>query len=117
MFPERKTVLAFHAHPDDAEILCAGTLIRLADAGWEIHIATATPGDCGSSTLPADEIAEIRRSEATVAASKINATYHCLEERDASVIFDKEANRKTIDLVSEYCSLDLVYASATRLYA
>ena len=62
--PKRQTALAFLAHPDDAEILCAGTLIRLAAAGWDIHIATATPGDCGSSTLPADQIAEIRRGEA-----------------------------------------------------
>ena len=44
------TALTFLAHPDDAEILCAGTLIRLADAGWEIHVATATPGDCGTMT-------------------------------------------------------------------
>ena len=29
-----------------------GTLIRLADAGWEIHIATVANGDCGSATLP-----------------------------------------------------------------
>ena len=46
----RKVVLAFMAHPDDAEFLCTGTLIRLADAGWEVHIATATPGDCGTTT-------------------------------------------------------------------
>jgi len=96
--PNRRTVLAFLAHPDDAEILCAGTLIRLAAAGWEVHIATATPGDCGSSTLPADEIAEIRRAEGAAAAGKIGATYHCLEERDVTVVFDKPANRKTIDL-------------------
>mgnify|MGYP006159593479 CR=1 FL=1 len=43
--------LAFLAHPDDAEFLCAGTLIRLAGAGWNVHIATATPGDAGSMTL------------------------------------------------------------------
>ena len=58
---EKLDLLAFAAHPDDAEILCAGTLIRLADAGWKVHIATATAGDCGSMTLPANEIAEIRR--------------------------------------------------------
>jgi LmbE family N-acetylglucosaminyl deacetylase len=96
--PKRQTALAFLAHPDDAEILCAGTLIRLAAAGWDIHIATATPGDCGSSTLPADQIAEIRRGEAAAAAGIIGATYHCLEERDVTVVFDKPANRKTIDL-------------------
>ena len=45
-----KVALSFLAHPDDAEFLCAGTLIRLAEAGWEVHIATATPGDCGTMT-------------------------------------------------------------------
>ena len=39
--------LAILAHPDDAEFLCAGTLVRLAcERGWSIHIATMTPGDC-----------------------------------------------------------------------
>lgn len=94
----RKVTLSFLAHPDDAEILCAGTLIRLANAGWEIHIATATPGDCGSATLPRDEIAAIRRAEGAAAAKKIGATYHCLEESDVNVLFDHQANRKAIDL-------------------
>jgi len=94
-------VLAFLAHPDDAEILCAGTLIRLADAGWEVHIATATPGDCGSATLPASEIAEIRRGEAATAAQEISGTYHCLEERDVNVLFERTSNRKAIDLFRE----------------
>ncbi len=96
--PSRQTALAFLAHPDDAEFFCAGTLIRLAVAGWDVHIATATPGDCGSMTLPADQIAEIRRGEAATAAHTIGATYHCLEERDVNVVFDKASNRKTIDL-------------------
>jgi LmbE family N-acetylglucosaminyl deacetylase len=94
----RKVVLSFLAHPDDAEILCAGTLIRLADAGWQVHIATATPGDCGSSTMPSDEIARIRRGEAAAAARSIGATYHCLEERDVNVMLERGANRKAIDL-------------------
>jgi len=94
----REVVLAFLAHPDDAETLCAGTLIRLRDLGWEVHIATATPGDCGSATLPANEIARIRRGEAAIASAKIGATYHCLEERDVNIIFDKSSNRKAINL-------------------
>lgn len=94
----RRVALSFLAHPDDAEILCAGTLIRLAAAGWEVHIATATAGDCGSSTLSAQQISEIRRAEAASSAQLIGATYHCLEERDVNVIFDDEANRKAINL-------------------
>ncbi|QEG33448.1 PIG-L deacetylase family protein [Bythopirellula goksoeyrii] len=98
IIPQRKVALAFLAHPDDAEILCAGTLLRLADLGWELHIATATPGDCGSNALPPDEIAKIRRAEGTAAAQVLGATYHCLEERDVNVVFDKATNRKAIDL-------------------
>jgi len=45
-----RRVLAVMAHPDDAEMLCAGTLIRLHEAGWEVHIATAAAGDCGTTT-------------------------------------------------------------------
>jgi LmbE family N-acetylglucosaminyl deacetylase len=87
------------AHPDDAEILCAGTLIRLADAGWEIHIATVAAGDGGSTTLPGPEIAAVRRGEGQDAAAKIGAAYHCLDEPDIEVVFDKATNRKVIDLL------------------
>jgi LmbE family N-acetylglucosaminyl deacetylase len=90
--------LAFLAHPDDAEILCAGTLLLLAEQNWEVHIMTATPGDCGSACLTAEEIAHIRRGEAAAAAQVLGATYYCLEERDTNVIFDKATNRKVIDL-------------------
>ncbi|MBX3427130.1 MAG: PIG-L family deacetylase [Pirellulales bacterium] len=96
--PVREVALAFLAHPDDAEILCAGTLIRLADAGWEIHLATATAGDCGSTTLAPDVIASIRRGESEAAARQIGARYHCLEERDVQVVADKPTLRKAIDL-------------------
>ncbi len=98
LLPSRKVVLAFLAHPDDAEFLCGGTLIRLADAGWEVHIATATSGDCGSMTLPPEEIAAIRYQEGVAAANLIQATYHCLGELDIQVVFDKPTNRKAIDL-------------------
>jgi LmbE family N-acetylglucosaminyl deacetylase len=94
----RRVALAFTAHPDDAEILCAGTLLRLRDLGWDVHIATATSGDCGSAVLPANEIAEIRRGEAMAAAKLIGAEYHCIGECDVNVVFDKPTNRKVIDL-------------------
>ncbi len=42
-------VLALHAHPDDVEFQCAGTLILLREAGCAVTIATMTPGDCGSA--------------------------------------------------------------------
>jgi LmbE family N-acetylglucosaminyl deacetylase len=94
----RRIALALLAHPDDAEMLCAGTLIRLADAGWEMHIATATAGDCGTTVYSAEEISVIRREEARRAAAMIGATYHCLGELDGRVVYDKATIQKTVEL-------------------
>lgn len=93
-----KIALTFLAHPDDAEILCAGTLVRLADAGWQVHIATATPGDCGTMTQSRWDISSIRANEAKRAAEVIDAHYHCLDERDGMVVYDKPTLQKSIDL-------------------
>ena len=62
--PTKKTALTLMAHPDDAEFLCAGTLIRLAEAGWEVHIATVAPGDCGTMTENRWDISASRTGEA-----------------------------------------------------
>ena len=97
--PPRRVALSLLAHPDDAEILCAGTLIRLAKAGWEIHIAAVAAGDCGTTTLTREAIAAQRKQEGIAAAAKIGATYHCLEEPDVQVVFDRSTNRKAIDLL------------------
>ncbi len=86
------------AHPDDAEFYCTGTLIRLAELGWEIHIATAAPGDCGTMTEDRWAISARRTAEARAAAALIGGTYHCLDERDGVVVYDKETVRKAADL-------------------
>jgi LmbE family N-acetylglucosaminyl deacetylase len=110
-----KTALSFLAHPDDAEFLCAGTLVRLREAGWQVHIATATPGDCGSATQDRWEISAVRTKEARRAADMIGATYHCLDERDIFVVFDKPTLKKAIDLFRRVCP-SLVFTHAAKDY-
>lgn len=97
--PRRRVAMTLLAHPDDAEILCAGTLIRLADDGWQVHIATVAAGDCGSATLGRAEIATIRRREGIAAADRIGARYHCLDEPDVHVVCDKATIQQAIDLL------------------
>ncbi|MCM2372125.1 PIG-L deacetylase family protein [Aporhodopirellula aestuarii] len=99
--PSRKVALAFMAHPDDAEITCAGTLIRLQEFGWEIHIATVTAGDCGSMDAGPEETARTRTAEGTHAAELIGATYHTLNEPDGRVVYDLQSLQKSIDLFRE----------------
>ena len=111
----RKIALSFLAHPDDAEILCAGTLIRLREAGWEVHIATATPGDCGTMDRDRWDISSLRTQEAAAAGKMIGATYHCIDERDGMVVYDKPAIQKTVDLFRRVAP-SLVFAHAPRDY-
>jgi LmbE family N-acetylglucosaminyl deacetylase len=96
------TALAVLAHPDDAEFLCAGTLCRLQkEHGWEVHIASMTPGDCGSAEHGPEDIARIRRGEGAAAAAAIGAAYHCLEERDLRVIYNEPALEKVVRLLNQ----------------
>lgn len=113
--PHNRTVLAFMAHPDDAEFLCAGTLVRLADAGWQVHVATCAPGDCGTMTETRWAIGGRRTGEAAAAAALIGATYHCLDERDGLVVYDKPTLHKTYDLFRRVAP-GLVFAHAPKDY-
>lgn len=111
----KKIALAFMAHPDDAEILCGGTLCRLADAGWQIHICTLTPGDCGTMTRTRWEISSVRTNEAKAAAALIGGTYHCLDERDGLVVYDKTTIQKACDLFRRVAP-SLVFTHAPKDY-
>ena len=68
-------VLAVGAHPDDLEILCAGTLAKYAQRGDHISMAVATNGEVGSATLSQKEIANIRHGEAAAAAKVIPVSF------------------------------------------
>lgn len=90
-------ILALHAHPDDIEFQCAGTLALLRRAGHQVTMVTMTPGDCGSAEHGPEEIAEIRRAEAKAAAEVIGAEYLCLEFRDLAIFNDDESRRRVVE--------------------
>ncbi|HSV73074.1 MAG TPA: PIG-L deacetylase family protein [Chthonomonadales bacterium] len=97
-----RRVLALMPHPDDMEILCAGTLIRLREAGFEVHVATMTPGDMGSPTLPQQEIAAIRRAEARRGAEAIGAaSYTCLSFEDVEIVFERAARHRVCGMLRQ----------------
>jgi LmbE family N-acetylglucosaminyl deacetylase len=94
-----KVALSFGAHPDDAEFFCAGTLALLHQKGWQIHISTMTPGDCGTIEYTREEISKIRRGEASKAAAILDGKYHCLECDDIFIMYDRPTLLKSIELV------------------
>jgi LmbE family N-acetylglucosaminyl deacetylase len=94
-----KNVLSLGAHPDDAEFFCAGTLALLRKKGWQIHIATMTPGDCGTVQYNREEISRIRRAEASKSAGLLDGSYHCLECDDIFILYDRPSLLKAIELL------------------
>jgi LmbE family N-acetylglucosaminyl deacetylase len=65
-------VLVVAAHPDDVELLCAGTLGLLIRAGHPLWLAHMTVGDKGGQQPP-EELARIRGEEALRAAEVLGA--------------------------------------------
>src|SRR2546423_14210359 len=88
-------ILAVMAHPDDAELLCAGTLARAKSDGAAIGICIMCDGSKGFSSAEPDptSIAQLRRGEAASAALVLGAELYSLEGPDAE-LFDTFATRR-----------------------
>jgi LmbE family N-acetylglucosaminyl deacetylase len=93
--------LAAVAHPDDIEFMMAGTLLRLRDAGCEIHLWNLANGSCGSATLPPAEIAAIRLAEARAAAEVAGGTAHPPLFDDLGIFYDKPSLERVAAVVRQ----------------
>lgn len=92
-------VLALGAHPDDLEILCAGTLARFVERGDEVFMAHSCRGDKGHFEIPQEELADIRGREAERSASIIGAKSIGLGIDDLELRVTREATMKFVDLI------------------
>jgi bacillithiol biosynthesis deacetylase BshB1 len=63
-------ILTIAAHPDDVELTCAGTLIRMVSQGYSVGILDLTQGEMGTRGTP-----EIRANEAEAARKVIGARF------------------------------------------
>jgi len=96
-----KRVLAFGCHPDDIEFQVAGTLVLLAEAGYEIHLAVMAGGEMGSPTLRPQEIRQKRLQENVDSAAVINAHFHYAGGYDLEVEYSSEYRRRAVRIIRE----------------
>lgn len=86
-------VLAVMAHPDDAELLCGGALIRSVDAGERAGVLDLTAGEMGSSGSR-----EIRAREAERAAGIMGLSVRrCAGLADSRLVNDEASRRVVIE--------------------
>src|SRR5438067_5255630 len=70
--PAERSVVFFHAHPDDEAIFTGGTMALLAAAGWRVVLVVATAGEEGgtSALVGPDVPLAVRRMGETARAAE-----------------------------------------------
>jgi LmbE family N-acetylglucosaminyl deacetylase len=94
-------ILAVGAHPDDIEILCAGTLALYAKQGHKIFVAIFTSGNMGDAHILPEELARMRKAESEASAAIVGAQLLWPAITD-ELVFPNEAQRRVmIDLLRQ----------------
>lgn len=95
-------ILAITAHPDDAELLCGGTLAKFASQGHSVTICHCCNGDLGHFEIPRDKLAEIRADEAKKGGAVIDATVlHLPTVSDLDIYADRETRALVADVIRQ----------------
>jgi LmbE family N-acetylglucosaminyl deacetylase len=96
-------VLAVMAHPDDAELLCAGTLARARADGAAIAICVLCAGDKGlGETERNADLRTVRRDEAAEAAKLIGAESFFCSVPDGELMDDAPTRQKVIEVYRRF---------------
>jgi bacillithiol biosynthesis deacetylase BshB1 len=91
-------ILVMAAHPDDAELSCAGTILKYIAEGKKVGIVDFTRGELGTRGTP-----EIRLQESADATKILGL--HARENlgiRDGFFINDEETQLKLIEIIRKY---------------
>ena len=99
---EKKRILFIGAHPDDADILCGGTALKLARAGHVVKFVSATNGDTGHFSLSREETARIRIGEAKASAAYAGLYEYEVMDHPCGLEASVENRRKMIRVIRSF---------------
>lgn len=100
-------ILVFAAHPDDAELSAAGTIIKHVRMGYKVGVVNLTRGELGTRGTP-----ELRGQEAVQAAKIMGlSALENLQFRDGYFVNDDEHRLRVIEMLRKYTP-DIVLCNA-----
>lgn len=99
---QHERVLAVVAHPDDAELLCAGTLARAKADGAAIGVCVLCRGDKGQPNPPIENLGEVRRGEMQAAAALLGAEFLDGGFGDGELFDTAETRKAVVELVRQF---------------
>lgn len=95
-------ILAVVAHPDDAELLCAGTLARAALDGAAVGVGVLCQGDRGQPEPPIPQLADVRRRELQAAVALLHAELLLGEQGDGTLADDPSTRALVVELIRRF---------------
>src|ERR671938_746877 len=84
--------LAVYSHPDDAELTCAGTLLKLKSLGRRTGVLDMTRGEMGTRGTPEQRAEEAREAARVL---RLDARLN-LEQPDGHVQLTEDARRAMV---------------------
>lgn len=99
---EKKRILFIGAHPDDADILCGGTALKLAKAGHIVKFVSATNGDTGHQTMSREETAKVRKEEAAASAKYAGLYEYEVMDHPCGLEATVENRRKIMRVIRKF---------------
>lgn len=105
------SVVAVEAHPDDVELGCLGTLLKLRERGTRVTIVSVTNGDKGATDRSVDYhvVAMTRAHEASAVAAALGGEFVGLGAED-EYLYDTPKLRNALAAVFRRAGADLVLA-------
>ena len=88
-------IIAFGAHPDDAEFQLGGCAIKWAQLGHKVKLVSVTNGDIGHWKMAGGPLAKRRTAESKEAAKRMGLQSLVLDIHDGEITPTLE-NRKVI---------------------
>jgi N-acetylglucosamine malate deacetylase 1 len=95
-------VLAVVAHPDDAELLCAGTLARAGAEAAAIGVCVCCRGNNGQPPKPIANLAAVRAREVAAAARLLRAELFTIGASDATLADTPSTRKKVIEALRRF---------------
>lgn len=95
-------VLAVVAHPDDAELLCAGTLARARADSAAVGICVLTKGDKGQPNRAIRNLTALRRKEMQASAKLLGAELFFGGFSDGELTDTVAARRRVIEIFRQF---------------
>lgn len=114
--PPPLRVMGLGAHPDDLELMCAGTLAKYSSQGHHVTMCHVAGGDRGATQGNRGDVAQTRNAEGAAAAAFIGADYINLSVADGEVDSTNEDQKRLVTDAIRRARPDVIITHSTGDY-